>query len=117
MNQLEQLEASIEAQKELIKFGDALDRLYENKDFRTVILDDYFVQEASRLVLAKSEPTLRFEAHGEAQMQFLEDQLTGIGALKQYFLAKTRQCDSARQGLESSQELHSELLQEGLNNG
>lgn len=61
MNQHEQIqhvELSLEEAKKLVAFGEAIARLEKNKDFRTVILDGYFSDEAKRLTFLTADTTL-----------------------------------------------------------
>ena len=52
--ELQQLEANIKDAQHVIKLKKALDNLNKNTDFKLLINEEYFVKEASRLVLMKS---------------------------------------------------------------
>ena len=111
MNQaIEQIEISIEESKKLIEFGDAIRRLDDNPDFRKVILEGYFKEEASRVVLLKAD----YEMQSKERQEFLEKMIVSIGGLKQFLMSKLRMAESAAQALEADRETHAELLREDL---
>jgi hemerythrin superfamily protein len=70
--------AELEKMKEL---GEALERLHENEDFQKVILDGYFEKEAKRLFDILVHPDM----FKRDIMQNIQDKLTSIRSLKQFF--------------------------------
>lgn len=106
--QLEQVELTIEQAEKQIEAMKALDRLKENKDFKTLILDGYLKDEASRVVLAKAEPGLQEEG---TQAQLLR-MIDGIGYFRQYLNKIFQFGAMAERTLESHRETRNELMQE-----
>lgn len=72
-----------------VSFGEALERLLGNTDFKTVVMDGYLKDEAVRLVHLKCDPALQ-EA---VQQQAIDRGITAVSEFRQYlgtqrFLAK-----------------------------
>jgi hypothetical protein len=92
-NDVHVIEQSIEAARADIERNDAVNRLYENPDFKSVILEGYFKEEAARIV-------------------FLNILEAGVGALQQYFRLIEQKADMAERGLGEMEETRTEILQE-----
>lgn len=111
-SQIAEVEVSIEDAKEQIERKKALDRLYNNKDFKDLILEGYFVNEASRLVLLKGDLNLPDEAQ-----EHCDKMINGIGCLRSYFQTVHHFGNMAEKGLDDHystiQELRTEQLDEG----
>ena len=108
--QIEQVEMSMEEAKRIIETGDAIKRLYDNEDFKKVILDGYFKDEAARVVGLRADANMM----GENEQKMIDTIITSIGGLRQYFLARMRMAESAKMALEQDQETHAELLREDV---
>lgn len=106
--QLEQIELTIDQALECIKYKEALNRLYNNADFKSIILDGYFRQEASRLVHARAEPALQ---SSEEQTQLLR-RIDGVGFLRQFFNSIFQFGQTAERTLESHRDTRAELMSE-----
>ena len=78
---LQQLEENIRHADGIITEGKCLDRLYNNLDFKTIVLEGYFKKEAVRLVHLKADPAMQDERN---QKNILA-QIDAIGTLKAYF--------------------------------
>lgn len=68
---LQQLEINVQNSKKQLELGEALKRLSQNRDFKRLILDDYFREEAIRLVSLRGDPefqTPEKQAHILAQI-------------------------------------------------
>ena len=78
---IKEIELSIEQSEEYVKASQALNRLFENKDFVEVIKVGYFKEEPARLVEIKAAPEMQTDKLQAAIMQGID----GIGALQQYF--------------------------------
>lgn len=81
MNEVQELEISIETAKAKIALGRKLEELTNNRHFRELVLKGYLEDEAIRLVHLKAEPSMESE---EAQKQILIG-IDGIGSLKGFF--------------------------------
>lgn len=108
--QIEQVEASMEAAREVIALRDSLLNLRDNDDFVKVIEEGYFKEEAARCVGLRADPNLRMQ--GDVQIQMVEDQITSIGGLRQYFIKIQQIAANAEQSLAQDQETHAALLAE-----
>jgi hypothetical protein len=95
-NQSKVIEEGIKAARKLVDLGDALERLKSNRDFRTIVMEGYFEQEAIRLVQAKSNPGLQ---SAEMQKSILT-QIDAIGNLNLYFSTIVQQAAMARKNIE-----------------
>lgn len=108
--QLQQITLHIDEAKKAVAMGKVLDRLYKNPDFKEVILDYYFVTEASRTVLLKADPNMR----GEAEQNDCENIIIGIGMLRQFFAKVFHMADQAQQAILESENAREEILEEQL---
>lgn len=79
-SELDELEISIEQAKAMISKADALKRLESNADFKLVVSEGYFKEEAERLTSILGDPNLK-----DVQESVLHD-LHSLGSLKRYFL-------------------------------
>ena len=113
MDQIQQVELSIEQAENYINVADALDRLHDNKDFEKVIIKGLFEEEAARTVLLKSEPAM---AH-EAGQKDLDNIITMIGGLFQYFNKIYAMANQAKMAIEADRDTLEELRTEELNEG
>lgn len=111
--QLNKIEISLENAKKAIDLANALQRLHENPDFKTVILQDYFVDESSRAVRLKSDPEM---ATVEKQKN-VDDIIISIGGLFRYFGKIYRLGDMSIRALEADQNTREEILEEQLGDG
>jgi len=102
--QIQQVELSIEDAKETIRVMEMLAKMSATPEWKTIIGDGYFRDEASRLVLIRAEPS---QQSPEAQ-KTINDQITAIGHLRMY-LSSIMQTGIA---MEASLESHEEALQE-----
>lgn len=77
-----------------IDLADALKRLFENKDFKLVIQEDYLKEYALQLVqLNAAQSAYLNKEFGE----YLKAKLASIGALQNYFQAIIAEGESARE--------------------
>ena len=103
-NEAEVIEIEASKAKEAVAYRDALLRLSHNKDFDLIINKGYFTAEASRLCLLKSDFPMMEEKH----QKMIDNQISGVGALYQYFLVINRQGHEADAALKDHAELESE---------
>lgn len=91
---MEQIEISIEEAKKLVRMGDDLRKLTSNREFKRVILDGYFKEEAQRLVSISADHALR-----EHQPQIAES-IRAISLFQQFLQMVDRTGNMARQQIE-----------------
>ena len=98
--QIQAIEISIEQSKVLIEYGNTLERLMKNPDFKEIILTGYFKEEPARLTELKASPHMAYEQHQEAIIRSLD----GIGALQQYINTIRGAASEASMALEQGAE-------------
>ena len=108
---IQTIEISIDKAKRDIEIGDALVRLIKNKDFDLIISENYFKGEAERVVGAKADAAMIMN---EVGMVMLENQITSIGGLRQYFLKIQQEASNAKMAMSDYREAQTELMQERM---
>jgi hypothetical protein len=83
-DQVQQIELSIEEARKIVKRRDMAQKLASNREFRKLILEFYFVDEAARLVGLLSEEETK------ANREDIQDMMKGIAYLR-LFLRQTIQ--------------------------
>tara|TARA_R110002167_G_scaffold68570_1_gene193606 strand:+ start:86 stop:427 length:342 start_codon:yes stop_codon:yes gene_type:complete len=106
----ETIELTIEQARNLIKRGESLKKLYSNKDFKNVILEDYFKENAIRLVHLRSDPNCQ---NDEIQGNILRE-MDGVGSLKKHFNVILALASRAEQDLAAAEEAREEIAAEEL---
>ena len=106
--ELNQLEANIAEAKHFIDIKKSVERLFRNRDFKKVILEYYFKEEAARLVMAKSSNL------NEEQKKLIDCMIYGIGALSNFFDSVHQRGIQAEQALQEDEDAKTEILQEDL---
>lgn len=89
---IEQMQESIDNYRGVVELGDALERLYDNKDFQKVIVEGYMRDHASDLAVICNDMRFPKEKREETI-----DLLKGISCFSQ-FLQVTFQKANAAQG-------------------
>lgn len=108
-DEIKAVENNLKQAKELVEFGNALARLQTNRDYKTVIAQAYFEQEAIRLVHLKADANMQ-----TTEMQsFIVKQMDAIGALKQFFRAAVHRSTQAVRTIADDEETLTELMLEG----
>lgn len=105
---LQEIELSIKEAQKFVELGNALVRLQSNQDFKKIILEGYFKEEAIRLVHLKSDSNMQ---SAERQQGILRD-MDAIGALEQHLRMVLHRADMARKAIVDAEELRDELLTE-----
>lgn len=106
---LKTLENNIKVSGEAVDFGKALERLYNNKDFKRVIVEGYFKDEPIRLVQLLSAVDMQTPDKQQSIMQ----QMVGIGQLQQYFNVIKFHARQGQKSIEECEDLREEILTEG----
>ena len=107
---MQQLEANIQAARDIVALGNALGRLKHNQDFKKVIVEGYLKDEAVRLVHLKGAPGMQT---AERQASIIRD-IDSIGALASYFDAVRHLALQAAKSLADDEETLEELAREEL---
>ena len=88
---IEEIELTITQATNAKNRGISLRRLYDNKDFKEIILEGYFTDHACQLVELKAAPAMQ----NDKQQTDILKSIDGIGALQQHFNAIYQQADIA----------------------
>lgn len=91
--EIETIELSMDEARKLIRLKDMALRLAENPDFKELIRDGYFVEEAARLVHVFSDPNL------VAQRDEIARDMHAIGTLKRFLHLRVLQGRAAEREL------------------
>lgn len=103
---IDALDQNIKEAQKIVDFGDALERLKHNRDFKKVILEGYFEQEPIRLVHLKSDINMQ----SESTQKNILSQMDSIGFLNQFFQAAFFKANQAKRAIEADEETRAELL-------
>ena len=107
-SEIEQVELSIEHARKSVGNMKALRSLTKNKEFVSVILEGYFKEEASRLVLLKGDPAM------EQYLLSIDKQINAIGQFRQYLSTIMALGNQAERAMKDDEQTREELLAEGL---
>lgn len=107
-NDLHEVELQIEDARKMVKRGEALDRLFYNKDFQEVILEQYFREEPIRLVHLKSDP----EMGREDRQAYVLGAIDAIGHFRTFLDRLGQEGDRAKTALAEAEETRDEIMAE-----
>lgn len=107
---IQDIELNIKQAQLLVDTGNALERLRSNRDFKKIINEGYFEQEAIRLVHLKGDPSMQT---AELQASIIR-QMDAISALNQYFQTVFYRADLAGKAIAADEETRDELLAEEI---
>ena len=110
---IQELEANIEQAKESIDLGLALERLFSNRDFKRVVLNRYFKEEAVRLVHLKGAP----ESQTSEAQKSIVNKIDAIGNFANYLKDVTNQAELADKTVTLDEQTRDEITFEEINNG
>ena len=96
--QIKEIEHSINELTKIKEKGEALRRLKDNKDFKLIVLEGYFKDEAARLVLLKGD------IGSEADQKFYTKAIKAIGMFNSYLSSVISLGRRAEDSLESHKE-------------
>lgn len=106
--QIHQVEVSIEQARKAVAMSDALRRLRDNKDFKMIIEEGYFKDEASRLVLVKADVNMQAEEH----QREIDNQISAIGYLFSHFKTLFAIGTAAKNSIAADEQTLEELYNE-----
>lgn len=102
---VEEVELSIEQAQEKIKLRDMAMKLASNREFKKLIIDGYFKDEAARLAGVSGDPnTLNVRDE-------IFDQMKSISYFRQFMQKYVREGDMAEQELQDHYEVLNEMEQ------
>jgi len=91
-NQRRAIEAQVAKAKKHVELDEALTRLQSNRDFKRIITDGYFRDEAVRLVHLKASPEMQTPFAQAAIVRSID----AIGELNDFFRTIKHNADNAR---------------------
>ena len=106
MTDLEKVEIQIDMAIKIRKLRDNCVKLMDNKLFKDVIEEAYFKEEATRLVMAKSNP-LPAES-----IQVIDNMQYGIGGLRNWLREVIRRGEEMDQAMGEHEQTREEILAE-----
>lgn len=105
---IKEIELSIEHAKEIAERGEMAEKLATIPEFKKLILDGYFRDEAARLAHLSSDPALDETSRGHVFRD-----LSGPGALKRYLSAMVQMGRNARAEINEAYRTMDEIREEG----
>lgn len=107
--ELQQLELSIKHSQKTVDLGDALERLRNNRDFKKVIGEAYFTEEAVRLVHLMSDSNMQ----SPELQQSIHKQMIAIGVFHEFLNNLAIRAGMARRSIAADEATRDEILAEG----
>ena len=104
--ELQQLELNIKQAQKMADLGDALERLRNNRDFKKVIEEGYFKDEAVRLVHLMSDSNMQSP---EIQTS-IHKQMIAVGVFRDYLETLNTRADMARRSVAADEATRDEIL-------
>lgn len=108
-SQIDAIQVDIDDCKKAIAEMEALDRLMVNRDFKEIILEGLFKDEAARLVGLKAAAGTQSEQH----QTFIMKSIDMIGSLQQYFNGIRQIGLTSQQSLRESEDALVEMAEQG----
>ena len=109
--EIQQVELSIEEARKFLNKVEALERLEQNADFKLLVFDTYFVDEAARYTGLLAEPPMQ----GAHQQSGILSSLRGISEFRQFLLKLKLQGEQSRNDLQQQLELLEDLHEDQQN--
>ena len=106
--EIEQVELTIKQAKEAVDLKDSVLKLQKNKDFKAVINEGYFENQASRLVLLKADPSMQ----SDRDQKEIDNNIIAIGYLRQYLSSLVQLGYKAEREVLDAEEAKQELIAE-----
>jgi len=103
-SEIQEIEINIEDLQQHVDRRDVLKRLNNNADFQRIVEEEYFKDEASRMLLLRDDPNLPAD-----KKAFLEADMYGPGAFKRYLSTIMVLGNIAEQQIEELKETMDEI--------
>lgn len=103
--QIQELEITMEQATVKVDTANSLDKLYKNREFKKLVVEGYFREEAIRLVHMKSNP--RFAKPEDQAM--ISSMIDGIGHFATYLRTITQHGQMAKDTILESEEMIDEI--------
>lgn len=99
------IEISNEEANYRIRLGEAVQNLQKNEDFKLLILEELFKNVPARYALLKATDAMREQP---LQLQAMDDTITAVGALNEYFRNTVKTANSILQDIRDAKEYEAE---------
>jgi hypothetical protein len=106
-HELNEIAVSLEDANKMVKIGEALRRLHENEDFKTIVLDQYFKEEPARCVIM-----LGRLQHDTKACERIHNDLTAIGLFQSFLQTINQGYHEALRSISSLNEAQVEIERE-----
>ena len=103
MSDIKEIELSAEKAKEMIAKKNAALRLASNRDFKSLVLEGYFKDEAARLVGLIADP------QAKGMLEDIQRDLAGISSFRFFMMQLVRNGEAAEVALAEANETLEEL--------
>lgn len=108
MNEVQEIQITIEQARKCVARGEAIDALNKNRAFKTVILDGYFDEEAKRLVGLLAHPGMQSD---KDQLE-IQNQMKAIAYLQRFLFVEKMHAQNAAAALPQHEATLDEVLAE-----
>jgi hypothetical protein len=95
--------------QEKIELVQALERLYTNKDFNKLFMEEYLEKEPARLVHLLGEPAFNNHDKKSFYREDLQERMIGIARFAEYLRNIYMMADTARKNINALDEAESEI--------
>jgi|TARA_B110000908_G_C10045964_1_gene354022 hypothetical protein len=107
---MQEIEITIEDAKKAIYLGDLVTKLESNPDFKELIIDGYFKEDAARVVMLKADK----EFQSLAQQDKLDKDIMGISVFGEYLRTKKILGLMAQESLREHEDTRQAIVQENI---
>lgn len=108
ISELQQLDMSIKHSQKMVDLGAALERLRSNRDFKKVVIEGYFAEEAARLVHLMADANMQ----SPDKQQSIQKQMIAVGGFRDYLNTLETLAGIARRSIQSDEAMRDEILAE-----
>ena len=105
---VQNIDIEIADAKRAIKLQDMLQRLKNNSDFKGLVEEAYFKEEASNLIMGKAVPHLR----GEDHQKVFDKRIIAIGEFRQWLSEVHAMGEISRKALMDAEAVRDEIINE-----
>jgi hypothetical protein len=106
--ELQQLELNIKQAQKIVDQGDALARLRSNRDFKKVVMEGFFEQEAIRLVSLLTDENMQ----SPEKQNSIHHQMIAVSGFRDYLDTLDIRATMARHAVDADEATRDEILAE-----
>lgn len=94
------IELSVEQARKIVEFGKAIKRLEKTSEYKTVIQDGYFTEEAARLVHLTADPNMA----DSTRQAGIQQAIRAIAEFRMYLQVKSLEAEMAEKAIEEAKD-------------